>query len=720
MSNFRLTSICTMIALLGNITPGANAATAFDISTAQIITDHVMLRTTAGGATSVTFQPADWPHILYKAPIPWDWSQSGGLQVTVKNPGNTAITFMIRVDDDLSSDGYHHSRSGSATISAHQTVTYTMPYDQDPMKFGVKGLPVQPHSVAIPPQGPGTFNLAHIVQFQIFLSHPHHDHTLVVSDIHLVPQLSLNDVVDQFGQYTGTTWPGKITNTAQLNEDRQAEKIWLDKHKSLPGRDRFGGWAEGPTLSKTGYFHTVMYHGKWSLVDPEGHLFLSFGTDCVQDQYPTFLTGRASWFSHLPPASSPLARFYGSSTAFMGPIKQGKTFDFFRANLYRKYGANYRAIWFALALKRLRAWGFNTIGNWSDPVTFGAHKVPFVVTTGVPSTTKVSSGSDYWGEMADPFDPQFAINAKAAISAAMSPYKNDRWCIGAFVDNELSWAGPGTRGQYGLAIGAMAESASASPAKRAFLKELKSRYTTIAAFNVAWGTDLPNWSALEAPFTVPAVLPPPAINDCKTFVKAFADQYFKVVSSSFHAVAPNHLYLGCRFAWYSHDEAREAAKYCDVVSFNIYQPAIKKDQWAWLSELHKPCIIGEFHSGALDRGMWMPGLILEPNQAARAHMFAQYVKSVAQNPAFVGCHWFQFVDEPLTGRTWDGENYNIGFLSCTDRPYREMVASARKVLANVYQLRYPTAVKPTTNRKRAGEIVAEPVSSTYSSAPGIH
>ena len=29
----------------------------------------------------------------------------------------------------------------------------------------------------------------------------------------------------------------------------------------------------------------------------------------------------------------------------------------------------------------------------------------------------------------------------------------------------------------------------------------------------------------------------------------------------------------------------------------------------------------------------------------------------------VGCHWFQYVDEPLTGRAYDGENYNIGFVT---------------------------------------------------------
>ena len=58
------------------------------------------------------------------------------------------------------------------------------------------------------------------------------------------------------------------------------------------------------------------------------------------------------------------------------------------------------------------------------------------------------------------------------------------------------------------------------------------------------------------------------------------------------------------------------------------------------------------------------------------------------NPAFVGCHWFQYVDEPLTGRSFDGENYNIGFVTVTDTPYPELVAAARQVHVSAYVRRF--------------------------------
>lgn len=124
-----------------------------------------------------------------------------------------------------------------------------------------------------------------------------------------------------------------------------------------------------------------------------------------------------------------------------------------------------------------------------------------------------------------------------------------------------------------------------------------------------------------------------------------------------------------------------------MVSFNIYKPQLDMQEWDFVRALNKPCIIGEFHFGALDRGMFHPGLVAAADQQARARMCQNYVNSVVDHPSFAGCHWFQYYDEPLTGRSFDGENYNIGFVSVTDTPYPEMVAAAKAVHAEVYARR---------------------------------
>jgi agarase len=69
-------------------------------------------------------------------------------------------------------------------------------------------------------------------------------------------------------------------------------------------------------------------------------------------------------------------------------------------------------------------------------------------------------------------------------------------------------------------------------------------------------------------------------------------------------------------------------------------------------------------------------------------MYRDYVGSVLDHPAFVGCHWFQYADEPLTGRTWDGENYNIGIVDVTDTPYPEMIAAAKQIHSEAYRRRW--------------------------------
>ena len=103
-------------------------------------------------------------------------------------------------------------------------------------------------------------------------------------------------------------------------------------------------------------------------------------------------------------------------------------------------------------------------------------------------------------------------------------------------------------------------------------------------------------------------------------------------------------------------------------------------------ELDFPIVIGEFHFGALDRGMFHTGLRSAKDQDERAAKFAAYVRTAAQGGWCVGTHWFQYRDQPLTGR-FDGENYNIGFVTITDTPYPEMRAAARALHAELYDLR---------------------------------
>ena len=63
-----------------------------------------------------------------------------------------------------------------------------------------------------------------------------------------------------------------------------------------------------------------------------------------------------------------------------------------------------------------------------------------------------------------------------------------------------------------------------------------------------------------------------------------------------------------------------------------------------------------------------------------------YVVGALLNPRIVGTHWFQFSDQPTTGR-FDGENYQIGFVDVCDTPNPEIVQACREIGAKMYSLR---------------------------------
>lgn len=645
------------------------------------------------GSLRVDFRPADWPNVMVTAKTAWDWSAAGGLALDVRNPGSQPVELGVRVDDDPGADGRVHCRQGMGSVGPGQTARFVLPLvTVDPMTVGMRGLPVEAKGLTALSNSYGKLQLDHVIGFQVFLHRPTQPTTLILERIRLTAySVSLDGIVDRFGQYSRGRWPGKVRREEELLERRQAEEREIQKAPALPGFDRYGGWSDGPLLAATGFFRTEKVDGKWWLVTPEGRLFFSLGMDCLGDHGKTIVTGREKMFSWLPAKDSPLARFFGNASGVhSGPVKGGPTFDFLAANLCRKYGEEHEKAWLDRSLDRLRAWGFNTAGNWSDWALYGNGRVPYVATVHIEGDhTRVTSGQDHWGTMHDPFDPRFAASVRRSLAAVAKAAKaDDPWCLGWFVDNEISWGeGDDDRAHYGLALGALAMNADASPAKRALLSLLRKEHGDIGRLRSAWGVSLSDWEALEAPFRL-ETFNDAVRRDLSAYLRELARTYFHTVRDELKAVAPNHLYLGCRFASSTTEAIESAAKVCDVVSFNIYENGIPAERAAFYSSLDRPCIIGEFHFGALDRGMFHTGLVATAGQEERAEAYVAYVRSVLDHPAFVGCHWFQYHDEPITGRWFDGENYNIGFVTITDTPYPEMVAAARKVHADAYPRRF--------------------------------
>jgi len=169
-----------------------------------------------------------------------------------------------------------------------------------------------------------------------------------------------------------------------------------------------------------------------------------------------------------------------------------------------------------------------------------------------------------------------------------------------------------------------------------------------------------------------------------------AEAYYKVVREEVKRVAPNKLYLGSRLHGHSAPHGSKphlvaaAAKYCDVTSVNRYR--FSPSDLRMLEGVDKPLIIGEFHFGALDRGMLHPGLRGLSNQEQRSHAYEHYVAQALKHPHIVGTHWFQYREQNVTGRS-DGENYQIGFVDICDTPYQEIINASRRIGQRLYELR---------------------------------
>ncbi|MFC3120678.1 agarase [Agaribacter flavus] len=589
----------------------------------------------------------------------------------------------------------------------------------------------------------GKPDLSKLAKVDIFMIGTLEDKTLEINNLRIRKNPPsdpnwMKGIVDQFGQNTMMDYAGKVKSESELKALANAELAALAASKGPEHRSKFGGYTKGPKLEATGYFRTEKVDGKWWMVDPEGYVFFSHGPANVRMANMTTLTGidydapeirkrraeevtpedsmgiikipndikaqnyvisplRNDMFTWLPDYDHPLAEHYSyRRSTHKGAIPYGETFSFYRANLHRRYGndgnESYLRKWEEVTIDRMRDWGFTSFGNWVDPAFYAAKQVPYFANGWIIGDFKTLSGyKNHWGLMPDPFDPVFAERAQYTIDVLKRKVKGSPWCAGIFIDNEKSWGErTGTVPQrYGVILDALSKSVQDSPAKAAFSERLKAKYGSIDALNKAWNTNIADWSALDAgvEFTEYS---DKLVADLSSLLEALGEQYFVVVHNTLEKALPNHLYMGARMAnWGMPDEIIKASlKYSDVLSFNIYEEGVQPHAWDFLEEVDLPTVIGEFHIGtSSDSGMFNPGIVHASDQQDRAQMYKDYMASVLSKPYMVGAHWFQYVDEPLTGRAFDGENANIGFVNVADIPYPHLIDAVKDVTYNMYQQR---------------------------------
>ncbi len=477
-------------------------------------------------------------------------------------------------------------------------------------------------------------------------------------------------IVDLLGQPMARTWSSKVNGVQDL----------IARHTKMRAAatpfpnewSQYGGW-KGKQFEATGFFRTQHDGKRWWFVDPEGYAFLSVGVDCINAGSGGPINGIEDLFEWLP-----------TETAQPEPQGErrrgGRNLDFYSINMERVYGAEWRDKWTQITADQMRTLRVNTVGNWSSVAFARAARIPYVLPlNGFPSTQ-----TRLYRDFPDVYDPEYRDNAQR-FAAQLEQYKDDPYLVGYFLRNEPQWA----FGYHNIAY-EMFATTQASYTKREFISWISDKYqANIQSLNKAWDLQLANFNALSET-TFKDYPSQQAKDDFHAFSLIMAGKYVDIPCDEVEKIDKNHLNLGMRYAWLSSDLLYRAGERFDVFSINGY--GIDPPPTAEIAaKSGKPVMIGEFHHGATDAALPATGIVGVVDQAERAAAYRNYIEQGFARPELIGMHYFQWIDQPYTGRN-DGENYNIGVITTTGLPYPELTEAMKLTGERIYDVATGKAV----------------------------
>ncbi len=467
------------------------------------------------------------------------------------------------------------------------------------------------------------------------MQHPIGTQTLGLSKIRLTmiaEDSILNPIplVDEFGQWIPDEWPGKAKTTDDL------KAAWSKEEASLAPGDfnvsKYGGFLNARAKA-TGFFRVEKIHDRWWFVDPEGYLFFSAGATCITPGWGLArVKGREYIYTALPPADLNNARTRAGETGIP---------SFYLWNLSRRFGPDWYNKWMDFTIRRMDNWGLNTIANWSDTGFGSLRRKPYVANISGWGISASTMG------LPDVYAPGYVESVDKAAARQCLPLKDDPWLLGYFIGNEQPW-----------------------PDREQELINV-----------ILEGEDTPMKAALKN-YLVAGDTP----ERRKTFAYETFTKFIEIVNTAIKKYDPNHLNLGIRYGGHAPDEIIIASKdYFDVFSLNVYDYSVKPEMMQNIYDLTGlPIVIGEFHFGTAGRGL-SPWLAQVSNLEERGVGYRYYVENAAAHPALIGTHWFQWIDQPNTGRG-DGESGLIGFVDVTDRPYNDLVEASKATFQRLFDV----------------------------------
>ncbi len=495
--------------------------------------------------------------------------------------------------------------------------------------------------------------------------------------LELAPDQS-TPLIDVYGQSVQSTWAGKVATDADLSADDAREQAWMAANPPAKNVDPWGGQTNaGWSVPGTGFYSTTRRNGIWWLVSPAGNPLFYTGLcgppSTSWDVTP--ITGRTWEFATIPPQGQPVAAAWTYDPWGVGDNTY--YYAFITGNLIRKFGAaNYVALSTARSAARLPSWGFTGLGKWSSK-TGALPNLPVIYVTGA----QLSTGHiDPWdAAMTQRFQTGLAAQIQANLQGV-----DPSTILGWSWMNEIQGIVLASEAQGILQLGASV------PAKQKMIdygvQQIYSGSVTAAA--AAWGVTASTSQQLYA--TAPA---PPA-GDLEKLREYYENALHSFVYQAFKTADPNHLYFGFWIVpgwWADPSDWLIAAANCDVLGYDLYSfEMLTGNTKALLAQVNKPTLIGEFSfppTYNLARGFGVYPTANAADDETAGEAYQRWVLEAASEPTTVGTMWFQYRDEPLSGRgpcptgqpntMVCGEHFAFGAADVTDRPKYTLVGWMR-------------------------------------------
>jgi|GEM_PF-775511 len=440
-------------------------------------------------------------------------------------------------------------------------------------------------------------------------------------------------VVESCGGRPSGQWRPYPTRTLEL------VKGYMPRGDSVR-LDRYGGW-DGEDFGASGFFRAGRLGGRlggrWWLIDPEGHRYLSIGINTV------------------------------SPSRYLGDV------------LRKKFGTPER--WAQETTSALRELGFNSKGSGGskdialmrgvkDPLPY-TWLMGFMSSFGKEKglTFPMSGHSGYSNECIPVFHPEFENHCfRYASQLTNGSACNDPFLLGIFSDNELL-----------------------APV------DLLDRYLSLDTGNADMRPGRDAASAWLARRRGGSGTNGITRRERLEFIGHAFERYYRIVSSAIRRYDTNHLYIGSRICFRESQIDNPhfwaaMGKHVDVATVNYYsvwgpQPVQVSNWCAWSG---KPVIISEWYTKALD----VPGLAntngagwVVRAQEDRGKFYQHYALGLLEAPNCVGWHWFKYQDDPKESTALDcAGGANKGMFGADFEPHRPLAERARALNREAYPL----------------------------------